>query len=184
MPETFPQCIPVVIMSTKRDIWRICVCEIVVNMHACVHLLGPPLFMWLCPCVSCSFNQPLFLSSHIKQVNVYSLFQGWFMACYCCSSLILLNTADWDCLFRPPCHSVPCTVTAGPPWGPYIHSNWFGKDLAAFELKRDREESGEWGGEIEKKRKSKKKGRGGDSVCVDGCGQFFVLIQQQKHMQR
>lgn len=75
--------------------------------------------------------------------------------------LLLSDIVEYCRLWLPlqtPCHSIPCTVTEGPPWGPYIHSNWFGKDLAAFELKRDREESEDWGREMERRRKSKKRG--------------------------
>lgn len=138
--------------------------------------LSIPVLFFLCNC--CSPNQPLFLSLRIQQVNVYSLLLSWFMACYCCSSLILLNTADW-LPFQTPCHSILCTVTAGPPWGPYTHSNWFGKDLAAFELKRHREDGSDLEGEMEREKKEKRarnKGRGGDSLCGWLCNSKAILF--------
>ena len=93
--------------------------------------------------------------------------------------LFMSNIVEYCTLWLPLqtlCHFVPRNVTTEPPWGPYIHFNWFGKDLAAFELKRVWEETGEWGREMEKK-KSKTNWRSGESVCVDGRG----LLWQPSH---
>lgn len=119
-----------------------CLCTFVgassvfVILYVCFLLLQPAAVL-ICPCPTshCLFTVP-------------GLIYGLLL-------LFFSDIVEYCRLWLPlqtPCHSVPCTVTAGPPWGPYIHSNWFGKDLAAFELKRDGEESGEWGREMERKR--------------------------------
>lgn len=100
--------------------------------------------------------------------------------------LLLSDIVEYCKLWLPlqtPCHCVPCTVTAGAPWGPYIHSNWFGKDLAAFELQKDRER-GEWGGEMEGNRQSMRRERGGNRVCMDGYFLGSSLSSFKKNKQK
>lgn len=153
---------------------------IFVNMHDCVHLswlyVFPAFSTSHYSCLSSPASQCLFTLQRL----IYDLLL-----------LFLSDIVEYCRLWLPlqtPCHFVPCNVTIEPPWGPYIHFNWFGKDLAAFELKRVREESGEWGRAME--RKSKKNRRGGDSVCVDGCvlfWQFFVIphsVQKNTHTKK
>lgn len=135
---------------------------------------GRVYFWWFC--LSCFFIQTLFLSPHIQQVNV--LFS---VLIYGLLLLLLCDIVEQCRLWLPlqtPCHSIPCSVTTGPPWGPYIHSNWFGKDLAAFELRTAENVKSE--AELlkrkkkERKKMTKKRKRG----VVKWMSVFFLIMHR------
>lgn len=149
---------------------------IFVNMHDCVHLLWLYVFPAFSTshysCLSSPASQCLFTLQRL----IYDLLL-----------LFLSDIVEYCRLWLPlqtPCHFVPCNVTIEPPWGPYINFNWFGKDLAAFELKRVREESVEAERWKERARKTGEVETVFVWMGVYFFCQFFVLIPFKKHTQK
>lgn len=103
-----------------------------------------------------SLNQPKFLFPSVQQVNVYSLFYCRFMTCCCCPAILLNRRGVWDCdCFFQSLATLCFDLSPQGPWGPYMLSNWVGKDFAASDLKTDREEKEELG-RVKKKKKGKR----------------------------